>query len=432
MAQALDFLKELEWRGQIQQHTPELGAWLKAAPRTAYIGADPTGPSLHIGNLATLMLLVHFQRAGHHPILLVGGATALIGDPSGKSAERQLLSEDQVHANAENIRRQMENLLSFDEGPNPARMVNNIDWFGQMGALQFLRDIGKHFTLSYMLSKESVTTRMESGISFTEFSYQLLQGHDFAELARRYDCTLQMGGSDQWGNICSGMELIRRTLPERAAHGLTCPLVTRADGAKFGKTAGGDNIYLDPELTSPYRFYQFWLNLPDEDMPKMLRTFSLKTREEIEALEAEQQANPGARPAQHSLAEELTVRLHSAEELRKARAASDIFFRKKADEALQSLGEADWRRLSRDVPFAQLRRDQLAAAPLATEVFAEAGLLKSKSEARRMAKAGGLRVNKQPLADPESTLSTNDLLSDRFLLLQSGKKNYMLVEFTNE
>ncbi len=421
-----DLLAELAWRGMIHDTTPELAERLAQGPVTGYIGFDPTAPSLHVGNLATVMLLVHLQRAGHRPIALVGGATGRIGDPSGKSEERQLLDEATLARNVAGVRRQLERFLDFDpDRPNAARLLDNYDWFADVRLLEFMRQVGKHITIGYMLAKDSVQRRLETGLSFTEFCYQLLQGYDFYHLYTQQGCELQLGGSDQWGNITTGIELIRR-MAGGTAHALTTPLLTKADGSKFGKSESG-NIWLDAELTSPYAFYQFWLNTADEDLPRMLRVFSLRDRAEIEALEAQSAAQPEARLGQKALAEELTERIHGSEGLAAARNATEALFGADATEALRCLDPAQFLELFAGVPQAQLPPDWLAQSRTVVDLLAEASILPSRSEARRRIQAGGIRLNKAKVEQPDQLLSATDLLNDRYLLVQTGKKNYHVV-----
>lgn len=425
-----DFLEELNWRGQIQDHTPGLAQLLKKEQVTAYLGADPTGPSLHIGHLASISMLRHFQKAGHKPIMLVGGATGMVGDPSGKSKERNLLTLEQIRANANALSKQLELFLDMGDRENHAEVVNNYDWFKEIGMMDFLRDVGKHFTINNMLSKESVSGRMESGISFTEFSYQLLQAYDFLALYRSHGCKLQLGGADQWGNMTSGIDLIRR-IEGTEAQALTFPLVTRPDGSKFGKTAEGNNIYLDPTLTSPYAFYQFWINLQDEQVPKMLKIFSFKDRAEIEQLISDSHAKPGARIGQRALAEELTARIHGQETLDSIEQANRILFGKATKpEELEELAAEQIQNLAADIPQAIFPKSKTEDELDITELFMATGFAKSKTDVRRLLKGGGLRINKHQFK--EETLSTHDikLIHGRYLLLQIGKKHYALADFS--
>ncbi len=427
----MTFVEELTWRDNLHQMTPDAAEHLKIAPeggRTGYIGFDPTGPSLHVGSLATVLKLSLFQKHGHQPIFLVGGATGMIGDPSGKSKERNLLTEEAIRHNVECIRQQLEQFFDFDTSVNPARMVNNYDWFKEIGYLQFLRDVGKHLTVNYMVAKDSVKNRMETGISYTEFSYQLLQGYDFVELRKRYDCTLQMGASDQWGNITSGIELGRRMGVEDL-HAITYPLVTRKDGTKFGKTAEGQSIWLDPDMTSPYQFYQFWINLGDEELPTMLKSYSSKSREEVLDLIEQSAAKPGARIGQNALAEEMTIQVHGEQELDNVQQASRILFGKAKPEDLKALPERTLSDIKGDVPSAAFKLADLSEMN-ATVLFTESGLLQSNSEVRRAIKNGGLRINKSQLSDMNRDVTGEDLLHGKYILLQNGKKNYLLCEFS--
>ena len=395
---------------------------------SAYIGFDPTAPSLHIGNLATLMLLMHFQQAGHKPYALVGGATGMVGDPSGKSEERNLLDEETLRANQEGVRKQLENFLDFDCGENSAVMVNNYDWFKNIGFLEFLRDAGKHLTVNYMMAKDSVKSRLESGISFTEFSYQLLQGYDFYHLYEKFGVKLQMGGSDQWGNITTGTELIRRKTGGEA-FALTTPLITKSDGSKFGKSEGG-NVWLDSSRTSPYKFYQFWLNVSDEDAKSLIRIFTLKSKAEIEGLSEQHEAAPHERILQKSLAEDITVRVHSWEEYEKAIGASKILFGNSTTEELAGIKEDMLLNVFEGVPQASLNKEQLLATADVTELLSNATggiIFSSKGEARRMITGGGVSINKLKLQQPDQKPDFK-LLQDKYLLVQKGKKNYYLVK----
>ncbi|MGB3777452.1 MAG: tyrosine--tRNA ligase [Tunicatimonas sp.] len=420
-------ISELRWRGMIHDMTPGTEAQLAQEVTTGYIGFDPTAKSLHIGNLATIMLLVHLQRAGHVPVALVGGATGMIGDPSGKSAERQLLDEATLRNNQAGIRRQLENFLDFDTPNNPAQLVNNYDWFGEMGFLRFLREAGKHLTVNYMMAKDSVKSRLETGLSFTEFSYQLLQGYDFYHLYAHHGVKLQMGGSDQWGNITTGTEFIRRKA-DGNAFALTTPLVTKADGTKFGKSESG-NVWLDPELTSPYQFYQFWLNVADEDCARLIRVFTLKSQAEIEQLEADHAAAPHQRGLQRALAEEITSRVHSPEEYQAAVRASDILFGKSSAKDLATLNEATLLQVLEGVPQQTISRADYEAATNVVDLLSEtsSGLVfPSKSEARRTIQQGGVSINLEKVADPEALVDFA-LLQDRYLLVQRGKKKRFLL-----
>lgn len=422
-----NFVEELKWRGMIHDIMPGTEEQLIKDKTSGYVGFDPTASSLTIGNLVTIMLLVHFQRAGHKPYALIGGATGLIGDPSGKSEERNMLSEETLLHNQACIRKQLEKFLSFDSGETAAEIVNNYDWFKDIGFISFLRDIGKHLTVNYMMSKDSVKRRLETGISFTEFSYQLLQGYDYYHLNKSKGMKLQMGGSDQWGNITAGTELIRR-LGGGDAYALTCPLITKADGTKFGKSAG-QNIWLDPEMTTPYQFYQFWLNAADEDAVKWIRIFTLLSREEIEALEQEQAAAPHERPLQKALAKDITIRVHSAEDYEMALKASQILFGKSTSEDLQSINEKTLLAIFEGVPQVELSRAEFEAIPSITDLLSVATnslICSSKGEARKLITGGGISVNKTKIESPDQAVDFS-LLQGKYLLIQKGKKNYYLL-----
>jgi len=417
------FMKELRWRGMIQDMVPGTEDHLNQHITSAYIGFDPTAKSLHIGNLATIMLLKHLQLAGHQPIALVGGATGMIGDPSGKSAERNLLDIETLRQNQEGIRKQLEKFLDFEGVDNPARIVNNYDWFSGMSFLEFLRDAGKHLTVNYMMAKDSVRKRLESGLSFTEFSYQLLQGYDFYHLYKTNHVQLQMGGSDQWGNITTGTEFIRRK-EGGEAYALTTPLVTKADGTKFGKSEAG-NVWLDPELTSPYKFYQFWLNVSDEDLPKLLRVFTLFTEEKVKELES----LPNPNDAKRELARDITIRVHSEEEYEKAVQASGMLFGRSTLDQLQSIDENTLLEVFEGVPQKQIARKDYDRAENVLELLADTIgnlVFQSKGEARRMIKQGGVSVNKMKINDENESVDFT-LLQDKYLIVQRGKKNYYLL-----
>jgi len=421
-----DYIEALKWRGMLQDMIPGTDVFLKSGMQTGYIGFDPTADSLHVGSLATIMLLKIFQKAGHKPIALVGGATGMIGDPSGKNAERNLLNEEAIRHNVSAIKKQLEKFLDFGQAANAAVMMNNFDWYKDMDMLHFLRDVGKHLTVNYMMAKDSVKKRLEAGISFTEFSYQLLQAYDFYWLYTHENCRIQMGGSDQWGNITSGTELIRRKGGKAPAFGVVCPLVTKADGSKFGKTESG-NIWLDARLTSPYKFYQFWINASDEDAAKYIRVFTLKTREEIEALEQEHNAAPHLRILQKALAEEVTSRVHSSEAVRNAQEASSILFGRSTKEALGSLSEQMLLEVMEGVPQFKLAKTTLEQNLPLVELLSEAGVFSSKGELRRLIKEGGLSINKEKITDAETSINQSYLLQNRYLLVQRGKKHYYLV-----
>ena len=409
----------------VQDIMPGTQEALNAQMRSAYVGFDPTADSLHVGNLVPIMLLKHFQRCGHKPVALVGGATGMVGDPSGKSDERNLLDKKTLDHNVEKIREQLSQFLDFDNGANKAEMVNNYDWFGKMGFLDFIRDVGKHITVNYMMAKDSVKSRLETGISFTEFSYQLVQGYDFYHLNKHNNCMLQMGGSDQWGNIVTGTELIRR-MGGGEAFALTCPLIKKADGSKFGKTESG-NVWLSRERTSPYKFYQFWLNASDEDAGKYIRIFTEKTREEIEGLEKEHAEAPHLRTLQKALAEDITVRVHSQEDLDAAIEASNILFGKATSESLARLSEQDFLDVFDGVPHASASKEAIDGVP-AIDVLSEvSGFLNSKGEARRALKENSISINKEKVGE-EHAVKTNDLINNKYLLLQRGKKSYFLLK----
>ncbi|GAA4499123.1 tyrosine--tRNA ligase [Hymenobacter ginsengisoli] len=407
-----------------------------AAPVSGYIGFDPTAASLHIGNLATIMLLVHLQRAGHRPVALVGGATGMIGDPSGKSAERNLLDETTLRANQAGIRAQLEKFLDFNDSPTGAVLVNNYDWFKDFGFLQFLREVGKHLTVNYMMAKDSVKRRIggnedsgADGISYTEFSYQLLQGYDFFHLYKNLGCTLQMGASDQWGNITTGTELIRRlTDGQGKAYALTGQLITKADGTKYGKSETG-TVWLDPKLTSPYQFYQFFLRAEDADAPRLIRVFTLLSQAEIEALEAEHAQNPGLKTLQKALAKDVTIRVHSEAAYEAAVAASQVLF---SGGDLAALDEATLLDVFAGVPHLRVPRTGAADLTLAV-LLSEATdkqILPSRSEVRKLVQANGLSLNGQKATSPDAAVAELPLLLDKYLVVQRGKKNYYLVELS--
>jgi tyrosyl-tRNA synthetase len=412
-------LPELEWRGFVQQATPGLAAHFAKGPVTAYCGFDPTAPSLQLGNLMPLMLLANLQRAGHRPIVLMGGGTGLIGDPSGKAGERPLLSKEQIRENLQHQRDQMQRFLEFGAGATAALLLDNAKWLVEQKLVDFLRDVGKHFTVNVMLQKESVQARLESGLSFTEFSYMLLQAYDFLHLFRERQCTLQVGGSDQWGNITAGVELIRR-VENAEAHALVAPLVTMASGKKFGKTEEGA-IYLDPKLTSPYKFYQFWINTDDRDVESYLKLFTLKSREEIGALLAEHTRNPAARTAQVALAADVTTRAHSAQAASAAAGASRILF---GDAAAQDIGADALLVLDGEIPTVAL----VEVKTPVVDAVVRSGLVKSKNEARRAIEQGGIYVNQQRVDDPARTLESADWIGGRSVLLRKGKKEYALLK----
>jgi len=423
-------VEELKWRGMIHDIMPGTEELLEREQVSAYVGIDPTADSLHIGHLVGVMMLKRLQHAGHRPIALVGGATGMIGDPSGKSQERNLLDEPTLRKNQEALKKQIAMFLDFEtEASNRALMVNNYDWMKEFSFLGFIRDIGKHITVNYMMAKDSVKKRLgsdsKSGMSFTEFTYQLVQGYDFQVLYRDHQCKLQMGGSDQWGNIVTGTELIRR-IERGEAFALTWPLITKADGGKFGKTEEG-NVWLDPERTTPYKFYQFWLNVSDEDAEKYLKIFTMLKREEIEVLISEHAEAPHIRVMQKKLAEELTVMVHSHEEYVMALEASGILFGKGTTESLKKIREDVFLSVFEGVPqfvlpSSDIDRDVLELLAVDTAVFS------SKGEARRMVSGGGVSINKQKLSGPEQHITSNDFINNKYLLVQKGKKNYYLIK----
>ena len=427
----MNFVEELKWRGMIHTMMPGTEELLSKEMVTAYVGIDPTADSLHIGHLVSVMILKHFQRCGHRPIALVGGATGMIGDPSGKSAERNLLDEETLRHNQECIKRQLGKFLDFDsDAPNHAELVNNYDWMKGYSFLDFAREVGKHITVNYMMAKDSVKRRLNGeardGLSFTEFTYQLLQAYDFLYLYQNKGCRLQMGGSDQWGNITTGAELIRRTLGAEA-YALTCPLITKADGGKFGKTESG-NVWLDARYTSPYKFYQFWLNVSDDDAARYIKIFTMLSREEVESLIAAHAEAPHLRLLQKRLAEEVTVMVHSRDEYDKAVEASGILFGNSTSEALRRLDEDTLLAVFEGVPTFEVPMSLFDAGVKAIDLLVEnAAVFPSKGEMRKLTQGGGVSVNKEKLAAPDQTLGKADLLDGKYLIVQRGKKNYYLV-----
>ena len=427
----MNFVEELRWRGMIHDMMPGTEEQLQKEMTSAYVGIDPTADSLHIGHLVGVMMLKHLQRAGHRPIALIGGATGMIGDPSLKSAERNLLDEATLRHNQESIKNQLAKFLDFDsDAPNAAKLVNNYDWMKDYSFLNFIRDIGKHLTVNYMMSKDSVKKRLSSesnvGMSFTEFSYQLLQGYDFLYLYQHEGCRLQMGGSDQWGNITTGTELIRRKQGGEA-FALTCPLITKADGGKFGKTESG-NVWLDRRYTSPYKFYQFWLNVSDADAAKYIKIFTALSKEEIADLEAEQAAAPHLRPLQKRLAKEVTIMVHSEEDYNAAVEASNILFGTATSEALKKLDEDTLLAVFEGVPQFEVSMDEFATGIKAVDLFTEkAAVFPSKGEMRKLVQSGGVSVNKEKLAAADEVVTSASLLNNKYLLVQKGKKNYFLL-----
>ncbi len=416
------FIEELTWRGMIHDQTPGLEVKLNEQIVIGYIGFDPTAPSLTLGNYVQVMLLTHFQRCGHRPIVLMGGATGRIGDPSGKDAERELKSYDELDKNLAHQVSQMTRLLDFENKVNGAILVNNLDFYVEMNALTFLRDVGKHLTINYMMAKESVKKRVEVGMSYTEFSYQLLQAYDYLRLYRDYGCILQMGGSDQWGNITSGTEFIRRNVPESEVYALTTPLLTKADGKKFGKSEEG-NIWLDAQMTTPYKFYQFWLNVDDRDLPKLFRYFSLLSREEIESLEAEFMGFPNALKAK--LAEELTIRIHGQSAFQSAKNVTDILFNAKASkEQLYDLSQSDLALIANEIPSFEIPKSVLDGGVSVIDLLSDfSAVLPSKSEARRAIQGGAISVNKDKISDINAVVNPGHLLHGMFMMIENGKKN---------
>ena len=426
-----NFIEELRWRGMIQDIMPETEQHLMEGLRAAYVGIDPTADSLHIGHLVGVMMLRHFQNCGHKPYALVGGATGMIGDPSGKSAERNLLTEEVLAHNIKGIQKQLAKFLDFEsEAPNRAELVNNYDWMKEFSFLSFIRDIGKHITVNYMMAKDSVKKRFDpnentDGMSFTEFSYQLLQGYDFLRLYRQKGLTLQIGGSDRWGNITTGTELIRRIAGGKA-YALTCPLITKADGTKFGKSEGG-NVWLDAEKTSPYKFYQYWINVSDEDAQRYIKIFTMLSREEIEQLISEHQAAPHLRVLQNKLAEELTTLVHGREELQKAQKASQILFGNSTSDDLRQLDAKTFLEVFDGVPQAEVTRAAIAAGlDMIAALSAKTGFIASNSEARRALKEKSIAVNKEKVEE-SYIIGEKDIIDDKFVLLQRGKKNYFVI-----
>ena len=426
-----NFVEELRWRGMLQDMMPGTEELLQKEQVTAYVGIDPTADSLHIGHLVGIMMLKHFQECGHKPLALVGGATGMIGDPSGKSAERVLLNEDTLRHNQECIKKQLSKFLDFDSTEaNAAELVNNYDWMKDMGFLAFIRDIGKHITVNYMMAKDSVKKRLSGeagtdGMSFTEFTYQLVQGNDFLHLLQTKNCKLQMGGSDQWGNITTGTELIRR-ITGKEAFALTCPLITKADGGKFGKTESG-NIWLDPAKTSPYKFYQFWLNCSDADTAKYIRIFTMMGKEEIEALEKEHAQAPHLRLLQKALAKDLTIRVHSQKDYETAVEASEILFGKSTTESLRKLDTETFLSVFEGVPCSEVESAEFDGNTSLIDLLSDkTGIFASKSEVRRALKENSLSVNKEK-ATEQTPVNRDMLLNGAYVLVQKGKKNYFLI-----
>jgi tyrosyl-tRNA synthetase len=427
----MNFVEELRWRGMIQEIMPGTEEQLQKELTAGYVGIDPTADSLHIGHLVGVMMLKHLQRAGHKPIALIGGATGMIGDPSMKSSERNLLDEETLHRNQAGIKKQLAKFLDFEsDSPNAAELVNNYDWMKEFTFLDFIRDIGKHLTVNYMMAKDSVRKRLSSeskeGMSFTEFSYQLLQGYDFLHLYREKNCRLQMGGSDQWGNITTGSELIRRTIGGEA-FALVCPLITKADGGKFGKTESG-NVWLDSRYTSPYQFYQFWLNVSDDDAVKYIKIFTDLSKEEIGELVAEQEKAPHMRSLQKRLAEEVTTMVHSREELEAAIEASGILFGNATADALRKIDEQTLLQIFEGVPQFTISKEKLSKGIKAVDLFTEdSQVFPSKGEMRKIVQSGGVMINKEKLNSFDEIIDSNYLISNKYILAQRGKKNYFLI-----
>lgn len=427
----MNFVEELRWRGMIHDVMPGTEEQLLKGLASGYLGIDPTADSLHIGHLVGVMMLKHFQRAGHRPIALIGGATGMIGDPSMKSQERNLLDEDTLRHNQSAIKKQLSKFLDFDsDQPNAALLVNNYDWMKDYSFLNFIRDIGKHITVNYMMAKDSVKKRLNgessAGMSFTEFSYQLLQGYDFLHLYEEYGCLLQLGGSDQWGNITTGTELIRRKVGGEA-YALVCPLITKADGGKFGKTESG-NVWLDKRYTSPYKFYQFWLNVTDADAEKYIKIFTTLPKEEIESLVEEQKAAPHLRPLQKRLAKEITIMVHSEEDYNMAVDASEILFGRATADALKKLDEETFLQVFEGVPTFDISSEELSSGVKVLDLLTEkAAIFPSKGEMRKTVQAGGVQLNKEKITDSDTIINASYLIADKYIIVQRGKKNYFVL-----
>jgi len=424
----MNFVEELRWRGMLHDIMPGTEELLNKGMVSGYIGFDPTADSLHVGSLAQIMTMIHFQRAGHKPFALVGGATGMVGDPSGKSQERNLLSEEILQHNLQGIKTQLEKFLDFDCGANSSQMVNNYDWFKDFTFLDFIRDVGKHITVNYMMAKDSVKNRIngDTGMSFTEFTYQLVQGYDFYYLWKNYNCALQMGGSDQWGNIVTGTELIRRK-DGGEAYAITTQLIKKADGSKFGKTEGG-NIWLDAKKTSPYRFYQFWLNTSDDDAKTYIRIFTLFDQQAIESLEAEQDAGPHLRVLQKALAKDITIRVHGEAEYEKAIKSSEFLFGNIGIEFLNELNNTEVLALFEGVPNFKISLSELQQGMNVVDILAgQTSVFPSKGEAKKMIQGGGAAINKLKIISPDEVYKRDDLINDKYLVAQKGKKNYFLI-----
>ncbi len=425
----MNVIDELRWRGLIKDMTPGTEEFLDKNKTTIYLGIDPTADSLHVGHLATLIVMKHFQNYGHKPIIIIGGATGMVGDPSGRDQERPLLDEETLRHNQEALKIQVARFLDFEsDKENRAILLNNYDWTKDYPLLKFLRDIGKHITVNYMLAKESVKRRMEKGISFTEFTYQLLQGYDFLYLYQNYNCKMQLGGSDQWGNITTGVELIRRKLGKEDAYALVIPLITRADGKKFGKSEKGMNVWLDPKKTSPYQFYQFWINTADVDAENYIKVFTFLDKEQIEKLIEEHKKAPHLRLLQRTLAEEMTKLVHGQDQLNQAIEASKILFGKGTKETLQNLDEQTFLDIFNGVPTYNINKSKLENGINVIDLVAvQTQIFKSKGEARRLIKEGGLYINQQKINNLDKTIDKNDLLNDKYILIRKGKKNYSII-----
>ena len=424
----MNFVEELRWRGMIHDIMPETEKFLSENKVSGYIGFDPTSDSLHIGSLVQIMILVHFQKHGHTPYVLVGGATGMVGDPSGKSKERKLLQKDELFNNVDAIQKQLAKFLEFEQVPNAAAMVNNYDWFKSFNFLDFIRDVGKHISVNYMMAKESVKKRLETGISFTEFTYQLVQGYDFYWLYKNHQCKVQMGGSDQWGNIVTGTELIRR-MDGGSAYAITSPLIQKADGSKFGKTEEG-NVWLDPKKTSPYKFYQYWINSSDEDSKNYIKIFTLKSKDEVETLIEEHNLNPGQRILQKELAKSLTELVHGEENYNAAVEASSILFKKgdAAVEALKGLSSSLFMEIFDGVPQKEITKSELAGKVTIIDLlYSISGFLKSNGEARRALNENSISINKKK-ASIDFMVGEEDLIANQYILLQRGKKNYFVLK----
>lgn len=432
LTSSMNFVEELKWRGMIQDVMPGTEEYLLKGMASGYVGIDPTADSLHIGHLVSVMMLKHFQRAGHRPISLIGGATGMIGDPSMKSAERNLLDEETLRHNQNAIKNQLAKFLDFEsDKPNAAVLVNNYDWMKDFSFLDFIRDVGKYITVNYMMSKDSVKMRLSKessvGMSFTEFSYQLLQAYDYLHLYDTMGVRIQMGGSDQWGNITTGTELIRKKNGQGDAFALVCPLITKADGGKFGKTESG-NVWLDRRYTSPYKFYQFWLNVSDEDAEKYIKIFTALSKDEIESLVKEQEAAPHLRPLQKRLAEEVTVMVHSREDYDTAVDASNILFGNATADALRKLDEETFLQVFEGVPTFEVEKSKIEAGIAAVDLLAEETIIfPSKGEVRKTVQAGGVMINKTKIATFDETINTSHLIANKYIIAQRGKKNYFLI-----